>query len=160
MAHGTFKLPVPVNEPIMGFEPGSPERAALQAKYDEMTSKKIDIPLVIGGKEIRTGKTAQCVVPHDHGHVLAEYHLAGKKEVDMAIAAAAKARKTWAKMPWQDRAAIFRRAADLLANSWRDTLNAATMLGQSKNAFQAEIDAACELIDFFNFNTHYMQEIY
>ena len=160
MAHGIFKLPVPVNEPIMGFEPGSPERAALQARYDEMASKKIDIPLVIGGKEIRTGKTATCVVPHDHGHVLAEYHLAGKKEVEMAIAAAAKARKTWAKMPWQDRAAIFRRAADLLATSWRDTVNAATMLGQSKNAFQAEIDAACELIDFFNFNTHYMQEIY
>ena len=160
MAHGIFKLPAPVNEPIFSYKPGSPERIELQAKYDELASKKLDIPLVIGGKEIRTGKTATCVVPHDHGHVLAEYHLAGKKEIEMAIAAAAKARESWAKMPWQDRAAIFRRAADLLSTSWRSTLNAATMLGQSKNAFQAEIDAACELIDFFNFNTNYMQEIY
>jgi len=160
MAHGIFKLPAPVNEPILGYAPGSPERAELQATYDKMASEKIEIPLVIGGRRIRSGRTAACVMPHDHGHVLAEYQLAGKKEVEMAIAEAAEARKVWAKMPWQDRAAIFRRAADLLATSWRQTLNAATMLAQSKNAFQAEIDAACELIDFFNFNTSYMRDIY
>ncbi len=160
MPHGTFTLPDPVNEPICAFRAGSPERASLQAKLAEMSSREIEIPLIIGGREVKTGKLAKCVMPHDHGHVLGRYHLAGKKEVQEAIAAAAEARKEWAAMPWWERAAIFRRAADLLSTSWRDTVNAATMLGQSKNAFQAEIDAACELIDFFNFNTKYLEEIY
>lgn len=160
MAHGIFRLPEPVNEPVLNYGAGSPERAELQAKYKELARKEIEIPLVIGGKAVKTGKMAECVVPHDHGHVLARYHLAGKKEVQMAIDAALKARVEWSKMPWQDRAAIFARAADLLRTSWRSTLNAATMLGQSKNAMQAEIDAACELIDFFNFNVKYMEQIY
>ncbi|MDP6418245.1 MAG: L-glutamate gamma-semialdehyde dehydrogenase [Candidatus Krumholzibacteria bacterium] len=160
MAHGIFKLPEAVNETILAYAPGSPERAELKDKLAELASNTLDIPLVIGGKEIRTGKTANCVMPHNHGHVLARYHLAGKKEVAAAVAAAGEACKTWSQMPWQDRAAIFRRAADLLASSHRQTLNAATMLSQSKNAFQAEIDAACELIDFWNFNTKYMETIY
>jgi len=160
MAQGIFRLPTPVNEPILEYRPGSPERRALQAKLKELAAKEIEIPLVIGGKAVKTGKLADCVMPHDHGHVLARCHLAGKAEVALAIDAALKARVTWARMPWQERAAIFKRAADLLATSWRSTLNAATMLGQSKNAFQAEIDAACELIDFFNFNAKYMEAIY
>jgi 1-pyrroline-5-carboxylate dehydrogenase len=158
--HGIFTLPEPVNEPILNYGPGSPERAELQAMLEKMSSREIEIPLIIGGKAVKTGKLGQSVVPHDHRHVLARYHQAGKKEVAMAIEAASEARKTWARMPWWDRAAIFRRAADLLAGPWRATLNAATMLNQSKTAFQAEIDAACELIDFWNFNTKYMEEIY
>ena len=160
MAHGIFRLPTPVNEPILDYRPGSPERKALQAKLKELSGKEIEIPLVIGGKAVKTGRFADCVMPHDHGHVLARCHLAGKAEVAQAIDAALKARVDWARMPWQERAAIFKRAADLLATSWRATLNAATMLGQSKNAYQAEIDAACELIDFFNFNAKYMEAIY
>ncbi len=160
MAHGIFRLPTPVNEPILEYRPGSPERKALQAKLKELAAKEIEIPLVIGGKAVKTGKLADCVMPHDHGHVLARYHLAGKAEVALAIDAALKARVTWARLPWQERAAIFKRAADLLATSWRSTLNAATMLGQSKNAYQAEIDSACELIDFFRFNAKYMEAIY
>jgi len=160
MAHGIFRLPTPVNAPILEYRPGSPERKALQAKLKELSSKELEIPLVIGGKAVKTGKLADCVMPHDHGHRLARVHLAGKAEVAQAIDAALKARESWARMPWQERAAIFKRAADLLATSWRSTVNAATMLGQSKNAFQAEIDSACELIDFFNFNTKYMEAIY
>ena len=160
MAHGIFTLPDPVNEPIKAYAPGSAERRSLQAMLAKMSGEQIEIPLVIGGQELRTGNLASCVMPHSHRHVLARYHLAGKKEVQMAVEAALAARKTWATMPWWERAAIFRRAADLLATSWRDVLNAATMLNQSKNAYQAEIDSACELIDFFNFNTKYMEEIY
>ena len=160
MANGIFTLPTPVNEPVRSYGAGSAERAALKARYAEMAAENIEIPLIIGGKEVKTGKLAKCVMPHDHNHVLGSYHLAGKKEVALAIAAANAARAKWAAMPWWDRAAIFKRAADLLATSWRDTINAATMLGQSKNAMQAEIDAACELIDFFNFNVKYMEEIY
>jgi 1-pyrroline-5-carboxylate dehydrogenase len=158
--HGIFTLPSVDNEPVLEYRPGSPERAELQATLKKMSSKEIEIPLIIGGKAVKTGKLGKAVVPHDHGHVLAHYHQAGKKEVQMAIAAALEARKTWARMPWWERAAIFRRAADLLAGPWRATLNAATMLNQSKTAFQAEIDAACELIDFWNFNTEYLEEIY
>ncbi len=160
MAHGIFRLPAPVNEPILDYRPGSPERKALQAKLKELSAKEIEIPLVIGGKAVKTGRLADCVMPHAHGHVLARCHLAGKAEVAQAIDAALAARASWARLPWQERAAIFKRAADLLATSWRSTLNAATMLGQSKNAYQAEIDAACELIDFFNFNAKYMEAIY
>ncbi|OQX86043.1 1-pyrroline-5-carboxylate dehydrogenase [candidate division KSB1 bacterium 4484_87] len=160
MANGIFNVPIPKNEPILAYEPGSPEKRAVKEKLDEMLSQKLDIPLYIGGKEIRTGNLGECRVPHNHQHILATYHKAGKKEVDMAIEAALEAREKWAKMSWEARASIFLKAADLLAGPWRATLNAATMLCQSKTIFQAEIDSACELIDFYRFNPYYMQQIY
>ena len=160
MSNAKFTLPQPVNEPIKTYLPGSPEKLELKAKLKELASQEIEIPLIIGGKEIRTGNTGKIVVPHDHKHVLATFHKAGDKEIQMAIDASQEARKTWANMPWQDRAAIFKKMAALLAGPWRATLNASTMLNQSKNVYQAEIDAACELIDFFNFNVKYMEEIY
>lgn len=153
------KIDMPKNEPIYSYGPGSKEKAELKAKLRELSRKKIDIPCVIGGRNVRTGKTGLCVVPHDHKHVLAVYHKAGRKEVAAAIKAAMAAKDTWAGLPWEARAAVFLRAADLLAGEFRSTLNAATMLGQSKTAFQAEIDAACELIDFFRFNTYFMKII-
>ena len=149
-----------VNEPILSFAAGSPERASLQAKYDEMAAQTIEIPLIIGGKEIKTGDTGNCVMPHNHQHVLATFHKAGETEANMAIDAAMDTWKTWSKTSLEERTAIFRKAAELLQGPWRDTINAATMLNQSKNAFQAEIDSACELIDFFNFNAQYAEEIY
>jgi len=149
-----------VNEPILSFAAGSPERASLQAKYDEMAAQTIEIPLIIGGKEIKTGDTGNCVMPHNHQHVLATFHKAEETEANMAIDAAMDTWKTWSKTSLEERTAIFRKAAELLQGPWRDTINAATMLNQSKNAFQAEIDAACELIDFFNFNAQYAEEIY
>ena len=148
-----------VNEPILSFAAGSPERASLQAKYDEMATQTIEIPLIIDGKEIKTGNTGNCVMPHNHQHVLATYHNAGETEVIQAIDSAMKSWKTWSKTSLEERTKIFRKAAELLQGPWRDTINAATMLNQSKNAFQAEIDAACELIDFFNFNAQYAEEI-
>jgi 1-pyrroline-5-carboxylate dehydrogenase len=148
-----------VNEPILSFAAGSPERASLQAKYDEMATQIIEIPLIIDGKEIKTGDTGNCVMPHDHQHALATYHKAGETEANQAIDAAMKSWKTWSTTTLEERAKIFRKAAELLQGPWRDTINAATMLNQSKNAFQAEVDAACELIDFFNFNAQYAEEI-
>ena len=148
-----------VNEPILSFAAGSPERASLQAKYDEMATQTIEIPLIIDGKEIKTGDTGNCVMPHNHQHVLATYHKAGETEVIQAIDAAMKSWKTWSKTSLEERTKIFRKAAELLQGPWRDIINAATMLNQSKNAFQAEVDAACELIDFFNFNAQYAEEI-
>ena len=159
MTHGIFTLPSPVNEPVLEYRPGSPERAELEAALKKLSGEPIEIPLIIGGKRVRTGRLATCVMPHDHGHVLATCHLAGPKEVEAAISSALEARKAWAAMPWWERASLFRRAACLLAGPWRATLNAATMLGQSKNAFQAEIDSACEMVDFFNFNTKFLEEI-
>ncbi|MEE3188531.1 MAG: L-glutamate gamma-semialdehyde dehydrogenase [Candidatus Neomarinimicrobiota bacterium] len=149
-----------VNEPVKSYAAGSPERASLQAKYDEMAAQTIEIPLIIGGQEIRTGDTDNCVMPHDHQHVLATYHKTGETEANLAIDAAMESWKIWSKTSLDKRTAIFRKAADLLAGPWRDTINAATMLNQSKNVFQAEIDAACELIDFFNFNAQYAEQIY
>ena len=149
-----------VNEPIKSYAAGSPERACLQAKYDEMAAQTIEIPLIIGGQEIRTGDTENCVMPHDHQHVLATYHKTGETEANLAIDTAMESWKIWSKTSLDKRTAIFRKAADLLAGPWRDTINAATMLNQSKNVFQAEIDAACELIDFFNFNAQYAEQIY
>jgi len=154
-----FTIPIPVNEPIKDYDPGSPEKASLQAKADELSSQVIDIPLVIGGEEIRTGNTAQCIMPHDHEHVLANFHQAGEKEVDMAINASQEAWQSWSKKPLEERAEIYVKVADLLAGPWRDTINAATMLNMSKNVFQAEIDSACEMIDFFRFNPWYAQEL-
>ena len=149
-----------VNEPIKSYAAGSPERASLQAKYDEMAAQTIEIPLIIGGQEIHTGDTENCVMPHDHQHVLATYHKTGETEANLAIDTAMESWKFWSKTSLDKRTAIFRKAADLLAGPWRDTINAATMLNQSKNVFQAEIDAACELIDFFNFNAQYAEQIY
>lgn len=159
MSNAYFQVPQPVNEPILSYAPGTAERAELKAKLKELKSQTVEVPLIIGGKEIRTGKTAEMRIPHDHGHVLGIYHKAGKEEVDMAIKAALEARAAWAAMPWEQRAAVFLKAAELLAGSWRSTINAATMLGQSKTAYQAEIDSACELVDFWRFNTHYMTEL-
>lgn len=160
MPNGIVNVPMPKNEPVREYAPGSQQKASLKAKLNEMLSQEIEIPLIIGGKEVRTGKTAKAVCPHDHQHVLATYHMAGQTEVDMAIAAAADAWKDWSETPWEDRAACMLKAAELLAGPWRDTLNAACMLNQSKTAYQAEIDAACELIDFYRFNPYYMQFIY
>ena len=157
---GTRRVPAPQNEPNLSYAPGSPERAELKARLKAMASQRLDIPLVIGGREIRTGRTAQAVMPHNHGHVLADWHKAGKAEIEQAIAAAVAARHEWASWPWEERAAVFLRAAELLTTTWRQTLNAATMLGQSKTAFQAEIDAASELIDFWRFNVAFAQELY
>jgi 1-pyrroline-5-carboxylate dehydrogenase len=159
MSNGIFTLPAPVNEPVRDYAPGSPERASLKVRLAELNGQRIEIPMIIGGEEVRTGTTAQSVKPHDHEHVLAEYHVGGAAEVEQAIAAAGKARKEWAETPWWERAAVFLRAADLLSGPWRDTINAATMLGQSKTVYQAEIDAACELTDFLRFNANYMRRI-
>lgn len=159
MSHGIYQVPTPANEPVRDYAPGSPERARLQARLDELAAQRMELPLVIGGKEIRTGKLAQAVMPHAHAQVLAEVHQGGEAEVKLAVEAAAKAKRSWSRMPWEERAAIFLRAAELLAGPWRDTLNAATMLGQSKTPHQAEIDSACEMIDFFRFNAAYYAEI-
>lgn len=160
MLNGRPNVPKPTNEPVLGYAPGSAERAALKAELKRQSRKEIEIPLVIGGKRVKTGKYGDCRCPHDHQHLLGKYHRAGNKEVELAAEAAAKAWPEWARMPWEQRASIFLKAADLLAGPWRDRLNAATMLGQSKNVFQAEIDAACELIDFWRFNPWYAQKIY
>jgi 1-pyrroline-5-carboxylate dehydrogenase len=157
---GVRRVPQPINEPINSYAPGTPPRAELKARLKSMAAEKIDIPLIIGGHEIRTGKTHPVTMPHDHAHVLAEYHLAGPEHVQQALAASAAARREWAAWPWEDRAAIILRAAELLATTWRATLNSATMLGQSKTAFQSEIDAACEMIDFWRFNAFFAQELY
>ena len=153
-------VPPAVNETILNYAPGSPERLELIETLEKMKSEVIEIPVIIGGKEIYTGNTATNVMPHNHKHVLANYHMAGPDEIALAIEASQKAWKTWSVMPWESRVAIFKRMAVLLAQPYGHILNAATMLGQSKNAYQAEIDAACELIDFFNFNAQYLQEIY
>ena len=158
MSNGIFTLPDPYNEPIRDYAPGSPERASLKARLEELDSTEIEIPLIIGGKEVRTGNTGTVVKPHDHEHVLATYHKAGADEVAAAIDAAKQAHREWSRTPWEERAAVLLRAADLLSGPWRDTLNAATMLGQSKTAYQAEIDAACELADFWRFNPGYMRQ--
>src|SRR3954470_4995361 len=157
---GTRRVPPPQNEPIKSYAPKSPERAEIKARLASMADERIDIPLVIGGEEIRTGDTSQSVMPHDHKHVLGDYHRATAKHVTQAIAAAQAARNEWSNWAWEDRAAVFLRAAELLATTWRATVNAATMLGQSKTIFQAEIDSACELIDFWRFNPAYAEELY
>jgi 1-pyrroline-5-carboxylate dehydrogenase len=157
---GVRRVPQPVNDPNRTYAPGSPERAELKARLKAMAGEKIDIPLIIGGREIRTGRTEKSVMPHHHRHVLAEYHMAGPEHVQQAIAASAEGRREWGSWPWEERAAVILKAADLLATTWRATINAATMLGQSKTAFQAEIDAASEMIDFWRFNAYFAQELY
>src|SRR3989442_100496 len=152
--------PKPRNEPVKDYAPGSPERAELQQRLRELERDRIEIPLVIGGKDVKTAETFESVMPHRKSHVLADVHSGGPAEVEQAIAAAREARHDWAHMPWEERAAVFLRAAELLAGPWRSILNAATMLGQSKTAHQAEIDAACELTDFWRFNVEFMTRIY
>ena len=154
------RVPRPANEPNLSYLPGSPERAVLKAELKKMASETLDIPVIVGGREIRTGQTVRTVMPHDHQHVLAQWHAADAAHVQQAIDAAKAAHGEWASWGWHERAAVFLRAAELLTTTWRATLNAATMLGQSKVAFQAEIDAASELIDFWRFNPHYAQELY
>ena len=152
--------PEPRNEPVKDYAPGSPERAELQQRLHELERDRIEIPLVIGGKDVKTDETFEAVMPHRKSHVLADVHAGGQAEVEQAIEAARKARHDWARTPWEERAAIFLRAAELLSGPWRATVNAATMLNQSKTAHQAEIDAACELTDFFRFNVEFMTRIY
>lgn len=160
MANAFFMIEKPVNESVYPYTPNSEEKRKIKEKIKELKEKELEIPLIIGGEEVRTGNMGDCIIPHEHSKKLGHYHKAGKEEIEKAINAALKARKAWAEMPWEHRASIFKRAAELLSEEWRSTLNAACMLCQSKTVFQAEIDAACELIDFFRFNTYYMAEIY
>jgi 1-pyrroline-5-carboxylate dehydrogenase len=160
MPNSIAPVPAPVNEPVRSYAPGSPERASIKKRLDELLGEEVEIPVVIGGKEVRTGDTAKAVCPHDHRHVLATYHQAGAKEVEAAAKAAREAWHDWSEMDWEDRLSVFLRAADLLAGPWRDTANGATMLNQSKTVFQAEIDSACELIDFWRFNPYYARVLY
>ncbi len=161
MVNAAVHLPVPQNEPVKTYAPGSQDRAALKAKLKEMQNQQVEIPLIIGGKEVRTGDMENIVLPHNHKHVLGKFHKASVREVNMAINAAAEASKMWSQMDWESRAAIFLKAADMITlTGWRDMLNASTMLGQSKNVHQAEIDAACETADFLRFNAYYATKIY
>ena len=159
MSNAFFFMEQPKNEPVKGYLPGSAERASLKAELSRQAAQEVEIPLVIGGVEIKTGVLGKIQMPHDHRHVLASYHNAGEAELKAAIKAAGAAKAAWAAMPWEHRASIFLKAADLLAGPWRDRINAATMLGQSKTCYQAEIDSACELADFLRFNVYYAQEI-
>jgi 1-pyrroline-5-carboxylate dehydrogenase len=158
--NGVIKIPCPTNEPVMVYAPGSPEKVSVKAELKRMLGEEIEIPLIIGGKEVRTGNFADCRCPHDHNHLLGRYHKAGPDEITMAVVEAKKAWKEWSEMDWVSRASIFLRAAELLATKYREVINASTMLGQSKTIHQAEIDAACELIDFYRYNPYYMQRIY
>jgi len=158
--NGNRRVPLAVNEPVRSYAPGSSEKAALKERLASMASERIEIPVIIGGKEYRSGEVAHAVMPHSHQHVLADWHKATDEHVRLAVEAAREAQREWANWPWEDRAAVFLRAAELLSTTWRATLNAATMLGQSKTAYQAEIDSACELIDFFRFNCAFAQELY
>ncbi len=157
---GAANPPIPLNEPVRAYAPGSPERATLEECLGRMSAERAEIPLVIGGEDVRTGRLRPAVMPHEKSHVLADVHQGGRREMQSAIEAAARAWPDWATTPWPDRAAILLRAANLLAGPWRDRLNAATMLGQSKTVHQAEIDAACELCDFWRFNVAYTARIY
>ena len=159
MSLAISKVPTPVNEPVKGYAPGSPERASLKATLARMSAEKIEMPLVIDGKDVRTSKLGHAVMPHRHAHVLGDFHQGGEAEVQMAIRAALRARKDWANLPWEARASVFLKAADLLQGPYRDVINAATMLGQSKTCHQAEIDSACELIDFFRFNVAFYEQV-
>ena len=153
-------VPKAVNEPALEYQPGSAERAGLKEQLRELSGREIEIPLVIGGQEVRTGKIAQSVMPHNHGHVLATYHLAGEQEIHSAVEAALTAWQDWSRTPWEDRVAVFKKAAHLLCTRYRSTINAAAMLGIGKNVHQAEIEAVCELADFLNFNSEFLYQIY
>ncbi len=160
MNNSIINFPLPANEPVKAYMEGSPERVALEKELERQSKMVVEIPIIIGGKEIRTGDMGEVTCPHDHKHVIARYHKVGKKEVEMAVEAAMKAWKQWSRTPWTTRAAIVMKMAELLATKYRPIMNAATMLGQSKNFYQAEIDSACETIDFFRYNVHYASKIY
>ncbi|WP_337412601.1 L-glutamate gamma-semialdehyde dehydrogenase [Clostridium sp.] len=159
MSNGYFKVEMPKNEPVKAYLPGSPERASLKKELERQSAQVVQVPMIIGGKEVWTERKTKAVMPHDHAHVIAEAASGGEKELKDAIAAALAARKAWTEMPMEHRVSIFLKAADLIAGPMRDKVNAATMLGQSKTAYQAEIDT-CELIDFLRFNVYYLQQIY
>jgi 1-pyrroline-5-carboxylate dehydrogenase len=159
MFNGHRRIPPPVNDPVKSYAPGSPERASIKARLACLAGEVVDIPLIIDGKAVTTGSTANAVMPHDHAHVLGHYHKASEAHVQQAIAAAQAAHDEWASWSFDDRAAIMLKAAELLTTTWRDTINAATMLGQSKTVFQAEIDSGAEIVDFWRFNVHYGQEL-
>jgi 1-pyrroline-5-carboxylate dehydrogenase len=160
MHRGTFAYPLPVNEPILAYAPGSPEKTRLKAVLKELKSQQVDVPMIINGEEVRTGKTQDIRPPHEHAHKLGHFHIGDASHVELAIEAALNARHAWSEMSFENRANIFLKAADLIATKYRPYMNGTTMLGQSKNAFQAEIDAACEIIDFLRFNVHFLAEIY
>lgn len=160
MSNFHFHMAMPENEPILSYAPGTPERAELKKELEKQAAQTVEIPLIIGGKEVRTGRMGTCVVPHEHKTVIAQYHMAGEAQLQSAIEAALSAKEQWEETPWVQRASIFKKAADLLAGPHRQKMNAATMLGQSKTAFQAEIDCVCELCDFFRFNAYFAQEIF
>ncbi|TFG62738.1 MAG: aldehyde dehydrogenase family protein, partial [Gemmatimonadales bacterium] len=157
---GDHRPPAAVNEPELEYAPGSRERAELKAKLADMKAEVVEIPLVIDGEDVFTGNVSEVHMPHDHGHVLARYHMAGPDDVRRAVESCMDARADWASWNWQDRSAVFLRASELLAGPWRQTLNASTMLGQSKTCREAEIDAVCELIDFWRFNIQYAREVH
>ncbi len=160
MNNALFQFAHPANEPVKEYRPGSPERVALEKELQKQSNEVVEIPIIIGGKEIRTGDMGEVVMPHNHKHVIAKYHKVGEKEVNMAIEAALKAKKDWENTPWVERASIMAKIGQLLATKYRARINAACMLGQSKNAFQAEIDSACETIDFYRFNNYYAGNLY
>ena len=160
MPKGFFHVPKAVNEPVKSYAPNSPEKAAVLAAYKKMWNETIDVPMYIGSEQIKTGNTRTMSAPHDHQHIVGTYHLAEKSHIEKAIASALEARKKWANMPWEQRAAIFLKAAELIAGPYRARINAATMIAQSKTIFQAEIDASCELIDFLRYNVEFMTQIY
>ncbi len=160
MGKGFFNVPVAVNEPVKGYAPGSPERESVSKQYTAYFNGSVDVPMYIGNEEVRTGNTRNMTPPHDHQHVVGQYHIGDKTHAQKAIDSALEAREQWAQMPWEQRAAIFLRAAELIAGPYRAKMNASTMIAQSKTVHQAEIDAACELIDFLRFNVEYMSEIY
>ena len=160
MRNAIINFPLPQNEPVKGYLKGSPERVALEAELERQSKIVVDIPIIIGGKEIRTGDIGEVRCPHDHKHVLATYHKVGEKEIKLAIETAMEAWKEWSKTDWTVRAGIALKMAELLATKYRPIMNAACMLGQSKNFYQAEIDSACETIDFFRYNVHYASKIY
>jgi len=158
--NGIIQIPDPGNEPVLNYAPGSPERASLKKRLDEMLTEEVDIPAIIGGQEVRTGNTMAVVCPHDHGHSLGVCHQVTEEICAQAVQTSQEAWKDWSEMDWEARAAIFLKAADMLAGPWRDTINASTMLGQSKTAYQAEIDAAAEIVDFWKYNAHFMRDLY
>ena len=160
MTDAVVRVPTPINEPVKDYAPGSPERTSLKRKLDQMSGERIDIPMVIGGRDVTSGEIYETVMPHAKKHILGDVHQSNASHFASAVEAANEAHEGWAALPWEERAAVFLRAAELLAGTWRDTINAATMLGQSKTVHQAEIDAACELIDFWRFNVHFAERIY
>lgn len=157
---GDFHLPLPANEPVLNYAPGSPEKLALKARLHAFKAQEIDVPMIIGGQEVRTGKLHRMAPPHEHAHTLGHFHVGDASHVQLAIDKALQAKDHWQSLSWENRANIFLKAADLIATKYRAHMNGTTMLGQSKNAFQAEIDAACEIVDFLRFNVHYLSEIY